>query len=192
MKRFLEDELVFGRTFGYSKFFYKLLLQQRQPSFNHLASGSEGSAAIPAGKPWASQQQLSRINPNVDRSPMHISGSGVQHQQVCKQCKEPTTMNTFRHCTNTATHISCRKSWGSFIQQENFGIQSEGHHSSRLCSHKNYQRFPHKFQLGGISRQGHHSSLQSAWHYSCDRFLLGFFFMCSQREKRLKKINLSH
>lgn len=41
MKRFLEDKLVFGRTFRDSEFFHKFLLQPQQPLFNHLASGSE-------------------------------------------------------------------------------------------------------------------------------------------------------
>lgn len=57
----LNEEIFGGRVGVWQKFqrpevlFKFFLLQPRQPSFNHLALGSEGSKATPTDKPCASQ-----------------------------------------------------------------------------------------------------------------------------------------
>lgn len=89
MRRFLEDKLVFGRTFRDSEFFYKFLLQPWQPSFNHLDSGPEGSAAIPTGNPRAPEQQLIRINPALPGAPCTSTAQGYSTCRLGSRAGSP-------------------------------------------------------------------------------------------------------
>lgn len=137
MKRFLEDKLVFGRTFRDSEFFYKFLLQPRQPSFNHLHSGPEGSAAIPTGKTLGCRAAANQNKPSIARSPvlMH-SPAGVQHLQAGSRAGSPPPWADTAPTSPAGTAAEPSSSKRIF---------SEGHHSPDYAPTKSTEGFPSSF-----------------------------------------------
>lgn len=99
-----------------TKFFIFFLLQPQQPSFNHLASGSEGSKRVLTDKAHASQQcqhRLSKINCHIYRSTAFIqfvyTHSWVNMQRI--HHADRRTMQPLETCNDVAIPVSCWNSW---------------------------------------------------------------------------------